>query len=227
MEPTNVLLVDDDEQFRKVLELQVRSFFPGVTSVGCRTVADALGALSPRHQFDLVILDHHLPDGTAQDILISGQVDNIATLIMSADESPILPGQSLVSGADFFLTKRDLTQPLLKPLITGMIERAALSRAVDEAKLHSAITANIRTLLTTLKHEINNPLGVVLGAIHLFSDSDSPKVREAAEAISQSAHRIKDVMQHLHDEVEQGTLQKVTKSGREVFSTGKDEQWEE
>jgi len=219
LEPNHILLVDDDEEYRKILELRLRGLFPGVRSVGCRTVADALGALAPGHTFDLVIIDHHLPDGISNDILNSGKTDDTIVLIMSADESPELPGQAIQAGATFFLSKRDLSQPLLRPLICGMLERSALRKQLQLAAIDQAITQTVRTLLTTLKHEIHNPLGVGLGSLHFITSASSESISpETAEAMHASAVRIKEVIQKLCEEVDKGTLHTVTKSGRTVFA---------
>jgi DNA-binding NtrC family response regulator len=99
-----VLVVDDDAQMRTVLCLYLKRMGHQVTEAATVTAARALQASeSP----DLTIVDYHLPDGTAFDIIGSRtERDGAEAVIVLTGVGTIeLAVQAIKAGAEHFLTK--------------------------------------------------------------------------------------------------------------------------
>lgn len=227
-----ILIVDDDHSFRKIVEIRLKSFLNAPEFTTFDSLSQARAFLKQEQekggaaiQFDLVVLDEHLPDGRGRDFLAEGWFRDIGVLSMSSDPAPEIPGGAISAGATFFLEKRCVSEPLFQPLVAGVIERNRLQRELNAAEMKSVVVDTVRTLVGTLRHEINNPLGAVLGAAYLFQRDENLQgdAKEAATLIEQSGKRIKHVLDRLCDTLE---LQTVSKADLPVFHVPGDKKWE-
>jgi response regulator of citrate/malate metabolism len=201
---STILVIDDSRDFQRLMELRLRSFVPEVAVFGCSSLAEARSLLSSNQvelQPDLVLLDLHLPDGLGIDLLNDEKLQGLAVLAISSDDSPEIPGQTLRAGATYFLTKARVSEPLFKPLVLGLLDRNRIRRELDILKQRTTVIETVRTLVDTLRHEINNPLGAVLGAAYILKTSKdtSEDQREAARLVEDSGRRIKHVLEELCD----------------------------
>lgn len=226
--PLEILIIDDDASFRRLLELRLKSFLKDMQATILPSLGEARTYLKSdkRPQLDLVILDEHLPDGRGVELLQEGWFQNLTVLTVSSDDAPEIPGATVQAGAAYFLNKRHVSEPLFQPLILGIMERNRLSRELEEARLQNALIDTVKTLVGTLRHEINNPLGAVLGAAYLLRENESatPELKEAAKLVESSGQRIKYVLDELCQAVE---LEPVTKANQKVFHIPGDEPWQE
>ena len=226
--PYTILIIEDDLQFKRLLELRLKSFLKEVEFTHCGTIGAAKELLTTKkdHHWDLVVLDQHLPDGMGLSILQEGLLDDRAVLAMSSDDNPEIPGANVKAGAAFFLSKTKVSEPLVKPLIEAIIQRGKLQRDLRDAQINVAVMDSIRILVSTLRHEINNPLGAVLGGAFLLKNNPSAtkEQKEAAELVEQSGQRIKHVLEQL---IETSALSKVNKANTHVFQIPGDKDWEQ
>ncbi len=225
-EPHKVLIIDDDAGFRRILELRVKSILGSIQLTTFDTIASARATLQrePRPRFDLVLLDQHLPDGRGLELLQAGIFEGMAVLAMSSDDAPEIPGATVQAGATFFLNKLHVSEPLFKPLVLGIIERNRLGAELAKVRLDAARLDTVKTLVGTLRHEINNPLGAVLGAAYLLRNDAqaSTDQKEAAALVESSGKRIKHVLEELCRAV---SLDTVNKGSQRVFHIPGDAPW--
>lgn len=223
-----VLLIDDDRQFKKLLELRLRSFLGemSVTSLGCLDEARELFKNMQSSAFDLVFLDEHLPDGRGVELLGEGWFEGLAVLSVSSDPSPEIPGSAIGAGAAYFLPKSAVSEPLFKPLVLGVVDRNRLRQQLENARIESAKVDTVKTLVATLRHEINNPLGAVLGAAYILGNdaSASAEQKEAVRLVESSGQRIKHVLDKLCEAMR---LEPVSKAQHKVFHIPGDDPWVE
>ena len=218
-------MVEDDLSFQKVVELRLRSWNDQIELTVAGTIAQARFILdSPDRSFDLVILDQHLPDGIGSSLVDHPRLGDSAVLAVSADLSPETPGAAVLAGAQHFLEKRQVSEPLFIPLLEAMLARKKLEKELSLAKLKQLKTQTIKMLVSTLRHEINNPLGAVLGGTYLVRNSGglSTEQTEALKLIEASGNRIKHVLNQLCEAVE---VQEVTKAQEQIFHVPGDKPW--
>jgi CheY-like chemotaxis protein len=225
---TNILLIDDDHDFRRLMTLRVRSFLPEAVVTHASSLSEARMRLKihPVVEPDLVILDHHLPDGNGLDILGEPVLDGLAVLAVSSDDDPQIPGESLKAGAMYFLAKSRVSEPLFKPLLLGIVDRNRTLKELRKLQKQETVMETVRTLIGTLRHEINNPLGAVLGAAYILKGSPgaSPDTIEAVRLVEESGRRIKHVLDELSKAV---SLDEVVKAKHRVFHIPGDKPWDE
>lgn len=221
-----ILIVEDDGAFRKLLILKLKSFLDNVQFIECTSLADARTCLASAKNLkpSLVVLDQHLPDGRGLELLNEGLFQDLAVLAVSSDEKPSMAGETVQAGAGFFLNKRHITDELFEPLVRGLIERNKIQDCLNTAKLEIARLETVKTLVDTLRHEINNPLGAVLGGAYLLKNDKnaSSEQKEAAALVENSGKRIKHVLEELCKAV---SLEQVVKASHKVFQIPGDEDW--
>jgi CheY-like chemotaxis protein len=226
---STILIIDDSSDFRKILELRLRSFVPEPVIFTCGSLAEARELLSsgqPPLAPDLVILDLHLPDGPGIELLKDEQLQSLSVLTVSSDDSPEIPGLSVGAGATYFLSKAKVSEPLLRPLVLGLLDRNRIRRELDTLKQRATVLETVRTLVDTLRHEINNPLGAVLGAAYILKTGQAPSedLQEAARLVEESGQRIKHVLEELGRAV---AIEPVMKANHRVFHIPGDKPWDD
>lgn len=223
--PLKVLVIDDDDSFVRLLEKRLKSFINDLAVTSFATLNEVRDFLSgeSRDQFQLVFLDQHLPDGSGLDLLKEGWFEDLAVISVSSDDAPDMAGENVRAGAMFFLNKINLTEPLFKPLVRGILERNHIQQELNRARVNATRIDTVRTLVSTLRHEINNPLGAVLGAAYLLKSSTAGDQKEAADLVEMSGKRIKHVLDELCKAV---SLEPTTKGEQQVFHIPGDKPWE-
>jgi response regulator of citrate/malate metabolism len=222
-----VLIVEDDPNFQKVVELRLKNWEPDLDLRTADSLAAALIQLSDNKiEYDLVVLDQHLPDGLGSTLFTHPKIQQAAVLAVSADDAPEIPARAMRAGAQHFLSKRQVSEPLFIPLVEALIERRHLEAELLKSRLKQSRLDTIRVLLGTLRHEINNPLGAVMGGAYLLKSRGNllAEQSDAIRLIEASGNRIKHVLTQLCQTAE---LEEVTKGQEQVFQVPGDPSWEQ
>lgn len=216
--------LDDDKEFQHILKVRLQSFLGKInfhTSHSLKTAREFFKNNPP--EFDLIFIDEHLPDGRGIDLLKDDIFNTHAVISMSSDPNPELPGSAYNAGAIHFLSKTQVRDVLFAPLVQGIVDRNRVQRELTNTKIKEAKLDTIKKLISTLKHEINNPLGAVLGAAYLIKQTaENQEQKESAELVEKSANRITHVLNELCDAAEIDT---VSKASEEVFHVPGDKEW--
>lgn len=222
----HIFILEDDQSFLKLLQLRLKNWDNGIVFYTAGTIADATTFLeSAPVQIDIAILDHFLPDGTGEQLFDHPALERSAKVAMSSDNSPTIPSKSIRAGAMHFIHKRQISEPLFIPLIFALLERKEFENKLLDNKLRESKLDAIKTLVATLEHEINNPLGAVFGGIFLLKSSAelTKEQKESLKLIEESGKRIKTVIKELKDMTEP---QQIAKGGIETFHIPGDKDWE-
>ena len=218
------LILDDDKNFRQIIKLRLNTISYKLNIIEKDSIASVKTYLKD-HSPKLVFLDQHLPDGMGHNLLEEGNLSNSIVISLSSDESPELPVANLKAGARLFFQKPEVSRPFFFPMIEALIAREELEdnkRKEEEVKLQ---LDTVKTLIRTLQHEINNPLGAVIGSLYLLKSnkaSDDDK-KEAIKLLDESSSRIKSVLEKLGTAL---TLDSVEKGPDLLFHIPGDKNWE-
>ena len=219
-----VLIVDDDSSFSNIVQMRLKSWRSDAKIVTAETIAAAQSVLASQAAFNLVILDHHLPDGIGTSLLDHEKLEHTAVLAVSSDEHPEIPAKSMQAGARYFLGKRQVTDKLFIPLLDALMARQQLEEQLMAERIKQSTLDTIKVLVATLEHEINNPLGAVLGGAYLVKASGElgHEQRQALQLIEESGQRIKHVLHQLRTTMD---LEPVTKGHVQTFHIPGDKPW--
>ena len=121
-----ILIVDDEASMRRILLANLRR--DGHTMMEAAGVAEAK-ALLVRDEFDAVLTDHKMPDGTGLDILRAVREDDSTTsvIFLTAVGTLELAVESMRAGAFDFLTK-PFVPDVVRSAVARACERTALLR---------------------------------------------------------------------------------------------------
>lgn len=192
-----VLLVDDDEAHRVLFESLIRSADrdSDVTTVG--TGSEFLERVRSA-EFDIALLDYHLPDGDACELLgrLDGQADRTPILVISADAHTDTILSALRSGGRDFVTKDEalrsgrLIERMRAVVQQQRAERLGLERVKDEC---------VAGLAAGLAYDFNNVLVGVLGKAELLRDGSLPARQRGrfCDDIINAGERLADLSRQL------------------------------
>ena len=194
-----ILVVDDDPAMGTMVRHLIRAQGmpePHVVMTGGEALAIEQG-------FDIILLDHQLPDTTGLEVLAAlraGQGRPSVILITgNGDES--LAASALRQGADDYLIK-DQSLPKLLPQVLERVRRTRALRdalaAAEEDLVRAERLAAIGQLSVALRHEINNPLMAASAEVELMLErTTNPAERGSLESVLQSLVRIRDVLKRV------------------------------
>ncbi|MCA1584444.1 MAG: hybrid sensor histidine kinase/response regulator [Acidobacteria bacterium] len=169
--PLRVLLVDDDEDDYVLLRsLIAKSEAVHIDLGWTARFDDALTSMG-RREYDAYLVDYQLGPRTGLELLemaiTAGCHDPVILLTGHKDRE--LDAAALRAGAVDFISKQELSAPLLDRSIRYAVERAAgarLAAALREQKE----TAQVRErLLGIVGHDLRNPLASISTAAHVLA----------------------------------------------------------
>lgn len=113
-----ILIVDDYPLIREGLGQLLRGVYPHIDLLHAGTGAQAVDALLPHRDIDLVLLDYKLPDMTGLEVLreFARVRPRLAVLVISGWSNPQLMQQTFDVGARGFVLKSGNTDKLLEAI---------------------------------------------------------------------------------------------------------------
>lgn len=192
-----VLIADDEPAIALNLSglLELEGYEVMVATGG----PEALALLSSYHP-DIVVTDLSMPEVTGLDLIhyCTTQLLDTAVILMTGYWSLESAVSALRLGAYDYVLK-PCEPPLLLAAVARAAERRDLVRELEQRRRLDAVTQ----MALTISHEVNNPLGVMLGLVQLHLDvpSDSSPLPEALRAdlqtIESHIRRISEVLRNL------------------------------
>ena len=200
-EAMRILIVDDDADMARLLRGLVSSQGYGRVE----HVITGGEALAIADRFDVILLDHQLPDVSGVEVVeeIRARPEPPSVIIVTGHGTESLAAAALRRGADDYLVK-DAALPHLLPEVLERVRRqralrAALRTAQDEL-LRAERLAAIGEMTVTLHHEINNPLMAASAELDLLlsrRDSLSEEQVAGLEAARDALGRIADIVRRI------------------------------
>ena len=180
-----VLLVEDnpDDAELVILELHRAGYRPSFVRV--QTAGEMTAALT-NERWDVIVSDHSLPSFSAPEAfaLVRGLNVDIPFIIVSGTVGEEIAVHAMRTGVHDFLLKGHLKR--LVAAIEREIREAEMRaerRKIQEQLLISERMASMGTLAAGVAHEINNPLSVVVGNLHVIrQDLEALLGRVSAQA---------------------------------------------
>ncbi|HEU4829817.1 MAG TPA: response regulator [Gemmatimonadales bacterium] len=194
-------MVDDDEDMVRLMRAILAQH--GFTDVD--QVSLGADALARGGEFDVVLLDHQLPDMSGVEAVgpLRARPKPPSIVVVTGNGTEALAAAVLRRGADDYLVK-DASLAHLLPQVLDRVRReralrVALSTAQQELVRAERLAA-IGEMTVTLHHEINNPLMTATAELDLLSmsgDPVTPAQRSALDALRESLDRIRDIVRRI------------------------------
>lgn len=139
----HVLILDDQRFDRHRLARLCSGLDMKCTITDAKTLADFAQVIDTA-QFDLVVIDNCLPDGTGFDALemvrLSPRNCNAAAIMVSGQGQESIAQDALKAGCSDYINKDDLSAPAFHRAVTNALQKSVLTHAVEVETVRSAET---------------------------------------------------------------------------------------
>lgn len=185
-----ILIVDDDKMSGELLQkrLEKRNFSVSFVESG----QECLDFMND-NEIDLVLLDLIMPKMSGAEVLekIRAKLDSfkLPVIIVTAKDGTSDIVDSLKGGANDYLVK-----PVNIDVAAARINTQASLKSLFEKNIESGQIETINKMVTTLNHEINNPLMIAYGNLSLAqAQSDMTKIDKALKALDRITEIVKKI----------------------------------
>ena len=199
-----ILIVDDDLVSGNLLTKRLNK-----KGYACSYVdsGEACLAALKLESYSLILLDIMMPNMSGTDVLkVIREEHNsfelpIIMVTAKDDTSDIV--ESLNSGANDYITK-----PINMDIAMARIHTLLQVQSLFEDSLKSKQITTINTMVTTLNHEINNPLAIAVGNLTIAKNKiDEKKIDKALAALDRITQIVKKI-----EKITSGDMEEVNYS---------------
>lgn len=188
-----LLIIDDDQLSAKITEKKLcKQGYEVVVLNSALTFLESLKQKKPV-EYDLILLDVMMPDVSGIDVLaeIRKYKNNLelpVIMVTSKEESEGIV-EALRAGANDYITK-----PLNLEVALARIRTQLQVKELISLSLQSKQVSTINTMVTTLNHEINNPLAIAIGNLNICKHKpDTARIEKALKALDRITHIVKKI----------------------------------
>lgn len=186
----NILLVDDDQDIADHIVLGLNGFGYNVDHV---LSGERVLELIKKNTYDLVLLDWNMPGMTGLDVLVEireiylpSELPVIMVTSMNETEKIVY---ALDQGCNDYITK-----PITIETVAARVKtQITLKRLHEQHKAKNKLEV-INEVITTLNHEINNPLFIALNHIRKANRrADYTQLNKAENALVRITNIVKQI----------------------------------
>jgi len=199
-----IALVESNRFHARIIEQAVREILPDTKITIFSSGGVFLKGLE-KELYDIGLISLDLPDVSSRRVIerVTALVPEMPLIVTSPVRTEEKAMELLKLGAtDFIYIGDGIAVDLSRAIEEAMKKRRSImDQRRRKAQKQRADRLNIiNTLVSTLKHEIKNPLMSILGNIELLQDEIGSGDRDTArklDMIEDSARRIQDIVEHL------------------------------
>jgi len=201
-----ILIVDDD--FEQVEMITLFLNFNGFQKVDSAKDLESLWKLLSSEQYDIILLDYMLPDGTGLQVLdgLSQRGHQVPVIMITGLGNERIAVQAMQQGAQDYLIKGEdylETLPaLIHKVVQDLMERKQMESQIQANHVQltqAARLATIGEMASGIAHQIYNPLTTIIADAQLLLHElpQDHTGRESAKAIEQAGWRLQNAVQRL------------------------------
>ncbi|HEY6193153.1 MAG TPA: response regulator [Bacteroidota bacterium] len=157
----NILLVEDNKDFAKLVQVYLRRFDKDAFSVVWKeNHAEAIAELETNQEIDIVLMDYFLPGKNGLEITKEMRKKNITTpvVFLTVNKDFDLAVDVMKVGIDDYLVKEEISSPVLPKTVLSVIEKRRLKDQLMGIEISRQRLQAIHETLARVIKDFETPL---------------------------------------------------------------------
>jgi sigma-B regulation protein RsbU (phosphoserine phosphatase) len=179
--PIQILLVEDNKDFAKLVDLFLRKHQPDKFDVIWKdNGTDALAEIAKGHEFDIILMDYFLPGQNGLEItrILQDKHISIPVVFLTVNKDFDLAVEVMKLGVEDYLVKEEISTPVLPKTILNVIERQKLRNQLTTLEITQKRLEAIQEIVLDITNQIRLPLDgmtVTVGKLIVTHPEDNLK----------------------------------------------------
>ncbi len=203
-QPIKVLLVEDNPDFAKLVELFLRKHQPEQFAVTWKdNGTDAISEVIRNPAYDVILMDYFLPGQNGLEItrLLQDKLVRIPVVFLTVNKDFDLAVEVMKLGIEDYLVKEEISTPVLPKTIINVIERQKLKDQLTTLEISQKRLEAIQELVVQITGELRVPLDEMrelVGQLIQHHGTDNLKtyltiIRDNLQRIEKKIVKLKDL----------------------------------
>lgn len=199
----NVLLIEDNEAFAKLVSLYLQKNEEATFVVSWKPDGESgLEALNTAENFDVILMDYFLPGQTGFEVTRKLYENNIRIpiIFLTANREFELVLEVMKLGVEDYLVKEEILSPVLPKTLLNVLERRHLKRRLEEIEISEKRLQAVQELANSVTAEIDVPVKDLRAKLEcLQSDQSASHLKKQLATIGRSLDRIERKLKRLNE----------------------------
>ncbi len=192
--PIRILLVEDNKDFAKLVEVFLRKYDPHKFEIVWRENGpQAMAELAGGSEFDIVLMDYYLPGQNGLEITREMHDRNNGTpvVFLTVNKDFDLAVELMKIGVEDFLVKEEISSPVLPKTLLNVLERKKLKQQLTLLEISQKRLEAIQGLVVQISQDIRTPLDNMEASLRkLMEENDTGNLKTYLNIIRDNLTRI-------------------------------------
>lgn len=211
--PIRVLLIEDNQDFAKLVELFLKKHEPEAFQVTWKeNGTDALAELSRNTSYHVILMDYFLPGQNGLEITraLQDKAIRIPVVFLTVNKDFDLAVEVMKLGIEDYLVKEEISTPVLPKTILNVIERQKLKDQLTALEISRRRLEAIQELVLQITGELRLPLDAMRDVVDgLLKNHSADNLKTYLTIIRDNLLRIEKKIVKLKDLKTDTTIQYI------------------
>ncbi len=197
--PISILLIEDNHNFVRLVNLYLQKHESlKFEIVAKENGAEAIAWLESGHTADVVLMDYFLPGNNGLEItrIFNDKGFKIPVIFLTVNKDISLAIEAMKLGIEGYLTKEEISTPVLPRTIVSVLEKVKLRGRLAELEISQKRLEAVQEMVLGLSQELNNPITA------MKLNVDSLLMRESTRDARSYLMIIRDNLERMEKKIE-------------------------
>ncbi len=212
-EPINILMIEDNDDFGKLVELYLSEHPDYVFNlVWEKSGEDGLKEFEANSNYHVILMDYNLPgmNGVEVTSALVQRGITVPIVFITVNRDFNLAVETMKLGVEDFLVKEEISTPVLPRTIVSVLERVRLRQQLSALEISSQRIEAIQELVLGISQDLVTPLDAMKKNVDVLMQSRiATDMRMYLRIISENVERMQIKLSRLKSLKEDKTVQYI------------------